>query len=89
MNRRTPPDPHAAVRYERSAREIKASRLAGVVPWGETPEANVAAAAELAGWPQADRNRLALLCGVRPPSEETWTLVVLHVANRGRKPAND
>ncbi len=63
--------------------------MASMVPWGLSPEANVAAAAELAGWPQSDRNMLALVCGCTPPSEATWTMLVAHVANRGRKPAND
>ncbi len=81
-----PVDPHAAKRYEREARELKASRMARAVPYRSTEKENRAVAAYLAGWEQVDRNRLALVAGVHPPSEETWTLLILHVANRKGKP---
>ncbi|TAL29049.1 MAG: hypothetical protein EPN98_21645 [Phenylobacterium sp.] len=67
-----------------TARTVKVIKILDRVPAGETA-AEVAAIAEwLAERTKAERDAIAAMVGVNPPSEETWRLVV--EAQRARRP---
>lgn len=69
------------------ARAKKVARILNVIPVSATRRAIAGTADWLAALPQADRDEIAAAAGARPPSEETWRLVV--EGARARIPASE